>query len=201
MKKGKLTIEDLVALAQSGDSHAAEEVIVYFENQIEKIININQYYLKGGDNNDLMQRGREAVFNAIKKYDCNHPTRSKFITFASACIRNSLKTAIDEEINVPLNYSDPLSDEVDKNNIVADNRFNPEDNAIIKETEQEIDFKVKEKLSIFEYRVYQLRKNGYKNSDISKELNCEIKAIENAYSRIKIKLTETKNSIKKEKRI
>ena len=186
MNKSKVSLEELVVLAQKGDEIAREQIIIQLEGQVSKLIKSKNYYLKGGDNNDLMQIGREAVFNAILKFDPNHIKKSNFITFASTCILNALKTAIKKDVNDPFNSSESLI--VHDN--TCDNRYDPESSTIFNETEQERISKLKEKLSVFEYNVYELKKNGYKNTDIAEKLQCGKKSVENAYNRIKIKKEE-----------
>ncbi len=194
-----LTDEELVLLSKSGDTKATNKIIERLESDIKKIIKVKNYYLKGGDVEDLIQRGRMAVLSAIKGYKTDKDT--KFSTYANKCINNEFNSAIKETKNTPLNDSEPLFGnnliDDEKNSLVADIRFNPEDNTINEEIEREQKLAIKDVLSKFEYRVYELKELGYKNEAISKELKSDKKAVENAYNRIKQKTPKISDSIKK----
>ena len=85
----------------------------------------------------------------------------------------------------------------DKNDNIADTRYNPEESAINEETEFEQKLAIKNILSGFEYKVYELKELGHKNQAISKILKCDKKSIENAYNRIKQKAPKISDTIKK----
>lgn len=194
-----LSDEELVSLAKNGDSGAVNTIIKRYEPIIEKIKTIGNYYLKGGDDNDLIQRGRMAVLSAINGYKSEFQT--KFSTYANKCIKNEFNSAISETKNTPLNDSESLcffhNGDEDKNDNIADTRYNPEESAINEETELEQKLAIKNILSGFEYKVYELKELGHKNQAISKILKCDKKSIENAYNRIKQKAPKISDTIKK----
>lgn len=199
MDYSDLTYEELVALAKDGDELAKNTIIFRFEPIILKIIKKKNYFLKGGEEDDLIQRGRMAVNSAINGYNDKHNSQTKFSTYANKCIINAFNSALRESKNSLLNDTDSLNGlnrDEDKNAVIADIRFNPEENAISQETELEQKQAIKEILSKFEYRVYELKELGYKNELISKELNCDKKAIENVNNRIKQKIAKIIETIK-----
>ena len=65
MNYDNFTDEELVIIAQNGDVGAKNSIIKRYESEIIKIIRAKNYYLKGGDEQDLIQRGRMAILYAI----------------------------------------------------------------------------------------------------------------------------------------
>jgi RNA polymerase sigma factor (sigma-70 family) len=190
MKYENLTDEELVALAKNNDSNAINVLIARFENAIK--IKANTYSTNHWIRDDLIQRGRIAVTKAISKFSLEHESKSKFATYVNTCFENEFKTAI-SEIKNKTGLDVDIDGFIENNNLIIDDRFNPEEIAIIKEAERELDIVSKEVLSKTEQSVYKLRNLGYKNSDIAKELRVDRKSVENTLTRIKQKLSKKIN--------
>ncbi len=186
----KLSDEELVELAKLGNKQCESFLISRYETNIIKLIKSKNLFLVGGEEQDLIQRGRLAVFYAINKYDKNHASGSKFSTFANICIKNKLFTAVKESKNDLLSKSDALNDleiDEDKNFALADSRYDPAEQTINSEAEEELLSVIRLELSDFEFDVLRLKGLGYKNEKISEELKKDKKSIENALNRIKTK--------------
>lgn len=191
MEYESLSNEDLVALIMQGNDFLIEKLITRCEPIIKNKLKNYSFDVNAYD--DMVQRGRIAVFKAIQKYDCNHKAKAKFATFVSTCLDNEFKSAItkinkqngDYIVSSILDLSDN-----DKSPYVFDARYNPEEIAINKEAEQEIKTVAIEILSSIEQKVYSLKNIGYKNGDISKELKISTKSVENALTRIKQKFSK-----------
>ena len=186
----KLSDEELVELAKLGNKQCESFLISRYETNIIKLIKSKNLFLVGGEEQDLIQRGRLAVFYAINKYDKNHVSGSKFSTFANICIKNKLFTAVKESKNDLLSKSDALNDleiDEDKNFALADSRYDPAEQTINSEAEEELLSVIRLELSDFEFDVLRLKGLGYKNEKISEELKKDKKSIENALNRIKTK--------------
>jgi RNA polymerase sporulation-specific sigma factor len=184
----KLSDEQLVSLAKNGENLAINELIARYELNIE--IKAGKFSTHHWIKDDLIQIGRIAVSNAINKYDPNHESKSKFATYVNICLENEFKSAMTKinKINSE-NVGTDILDFIDndKNSFMVDARFNPEEIAIKNETEEELKAISVKILSNIEQNVYNLKKLGYKNGDISAELKIDKKSVENALTRIKQK--------------
>ncbi len=191
MGLNKLSNEELIALIRNGDNFLINELIARFEPFIKK--KSQAFGFEESNFDEVIQRGRIAISKAINKFDLNHQTKSKFITYASMCLDNEFKSILSELSKN--NNEKAVShiadfDEEDKNAIMTDTRYNPEEIAIKNESEQELKRVSEEILSNIERKVYDLRNVGYKNGDISKELKISTKSVENALTRIKQKFSK-----------
>lgn len=85
-----MTDDDLLLKAKNGNHEAMEKVI----NQYQKLVykNSQNFFLRGGEGNDLEQEGYIGLIKAIKAYKPN--TEASFATFANLCIRRQLITTI-----------------------------------------------------------------------------------------------------------
>lgn len=79
-----------VLLARSGDSEALEKLFTKYKNDILR--NGKNFFIKGGDIDNLLQEGYIGLMKARKSYD---ETRGvSFSTFANLCIKRQIITAI-----------------------------------------------------------------------------------------------------------
>ena len=186
-----LSYEEVIVLIKQGNNFLVNELITRLEPVINKVA--RKFSTNHSILDDLIQRGRIATSKVIEKYDFNHESKSKFETYLNTCLRNEFKTAMSEiSKRDSENIGSDIFDlnEQDKNSLMLDTRYNPEEIAIYKEAEQELKIVSIESLSGFEQKVYNLRNLGYKNGEISKELKISTKSIENALTRIKQKFSK-----------
>jgi RNA polymerase sigma factor (sigma-70 family) len=150
----------------------------------------------GFELDDLIQEGNIGLFTATLKYDSS---LSAFSTFARKCIDAAIIDSLRRSQKLSKIPEKCLVDiaEVD----VPDTAPEVEHYVAVKEEYTQMLNKADSVLSDFEYSVFQLKKTGYKNADISEILKCGVKSIENANNRIKIKIKETKNHIKKQEQL
>lgn len=185
-----LSDEEIIALIRQGDNFLINVLIARFETTIEKVA--KKYSSNHDIVDDLRQRGRIATSKAINSYDINHVSKSKFKTYLNTCLNNEFKTSMYKinKINSESVGSDIFDlSESGNGNLMLDNTYNPEEIAINKETEQELKIVSIEILSNIEQNVYDLRKLGYKNKDISNTLKINTKSVENALTRIRQKFS------------
>ena len=95
------TDEELVSLAQAGDT-AAEEYLI---NKYQKMVYLwtRSYFLQGGEIDDLLQEGMIGLFKAIRDYTGGS---SSFWSFAKLCITRNVISAIKgttRQKHIPLN--------------------------------------------------------------------------------------------------
>ena len=191
MEYKKLSDERLAQLAKDGDAEAMETLIVRYRYLVTSIA--HSYFLIDGDLEDLIQVGQIGVFKAINTY--NGKVEFKF--YAYKVVKNAVLSAIKKSNtskNLPLNNYIPLSGfvdgETDKNILLADENFSPEETYINNETEEELKDRIFSSLSKYESEILTYYLQGYTYVEISSKLNKSIKSIDNALQRIKKKLLD-----------
>lgn len=163
----------------------AEEELVHRYTRLVRICT-RPYFLVGGDSEDLIQEGMVGLLYAMRAFDPNRG--SLFRSFAEACIRNRILSAIraaSRDKHTPLNQaiSFPL-EEGDYSPI----QINPEDLLISREAYQERLHVLKERLSRFEHTVFHLYLQGLSYEEIATQTNRTAKAVDNAVQRIRRKV-------------
>ena len=191
MEYKKLSDERLAQLAKDGDAEAMEKLIVRYRYLVTSIA--HSYFLIDGDLEDLIQVGQIGIFKAINTY--NGKVEFKF--YAYKVVKNTVLSAIKKSNtskNLPLNNYIPLSGFVDgdndKNILLADENFSPEETYINNETEEELKDRIFSSLSKYESEILTYYLQGYTYVEISSKLNKSIKSIDNALQRIKKKLLD-----------
>lgn len=145
---------------------------------------VRQFFLQGGDQDDLYQEGMIGLLKAIRSYD---PARSNnFEAYASLCIRRQIYDTIRRDARLFLREEDALRQ------IAPDPALagppDPETQCLANETETEIKAALHGFLSAFEASVLDPYLAGYSASEISRSLGRSPKSVENAILRIRRKL-------------
>lgn len=104
-----LTDEELVKLHADGDVAASGVLLCRYKNAVKAIC--RQFFLVGGDEEDLMQEGMIALFGCISEYD---PKFGAFGPYASRCVKNRVIDAVRKSGR---NKNKPLADFVDVQSI------------------------------------------------------------------------------------
>lgn len=194
------TDEELVFLAQNGDTNCELEIFARYKNLLRKVC--RSYFLIGGDIEDLTQEGMIGLYKAIKGY-----TKSKntsFASFAGLCVKRQVQTAIKKASSqknlilstaIPLTGQSKFDDEEEENFeiIIPSNDPLPDEVLISEESLNEIKDSIRKKLSTLELKVLSKYLHGKSYKDIAKETSLTEKSIDNALSRIKKKLSFLKN--------
>lgn len=182
-----MTTEELVCLARNNDELALKEIINMY-NQILKI-NVSKYLRAaskcGLKYSDLYQESLVGLIEAIKLFD--ETKNKKFSTIITLIVNRKLQDLIknnNRKKNNVLNEAISL----DNDSLGFYNILSTSGNIIDKVINSETDKEIKEYLTIEEIKVYELKKEGRSNSDISKILDKPYKNITNTISRIKCKL-------------
>ena len=79
------------------------------------------------------------------------------------------------------------------NNIISDDSYNPEKQILDYENEKELIENIKSVLTDFEQQVFELKLSSFTYKEIAEILERDIKSIDNALQRIKIKIKEQLN--------
>ena len=163
----------------------------YINNQINDNkylvdIIVSKYDNAPLEKEDLIQEGMIGLLAAIRSFDKNRCTQ--FSTYASKCINNSIKTAIDKVSrlkDIPKSAIISIEDR-DSNDInahlSAEDEFMENDNVSVF-----VDLLNKE-LSEFENEVLRLFITGCSYNEIALKLNKNVKSVDNAIQRIRRKL-------------
>ncbi len=184
-----LSDEQLVVLAQQKDENAIEELFNRYKYIASAVA--HSYFLTGGDSEDLLQEGLFAVFKAISSFN----SKANFKTYVYTCVKNRIFTIIKSSNrykNIPLNNYLSLSgvndDQIDKNKIIVDKNFSPEESYINLEAENELKNKISQVLSDYEYKILVQYLKGYSYRELGEMFSKKEKSIDNAIQRIRKKI-------------
>lgn len=187
--------EQIVGLAQQGDSIAVEYLLCKYKNFVRS--KARSYFLIGADHEDIVQEGMIGLFKAVRDYQ---PERlSSFRAFAELCITRQIITAIKtatRQKHVPLNsyisLNKPIYDEESDRtlmDIIVEGRAqNPEELIIGRENLVSFRDQVDKVLSSLEQDVLNAYLDGKSYQEIADKLGRHVKSIDNALQRVKRKM-------------
>ena len=191
-----MTDEEMVKLAQSGDTESMNSLMEKYKVTVRK--KANTLFLIGGDTEDLIQEGMIGLFTAINTYDISK--NASFKTFANMCRAGQMNHAIEAAnrfkhgpLNSYISYDIKLTEDDDESllDVIEDiEEHEPENQYIDKENVRNMLIKIKDTLSPLEWDVFLLHVNGTNYREIADKLNKSEKSIDNALNRIKQKVTK-----------
>lgn len=194
MNKNDFTDEELVRLAQENDSDASNILIERYKSLATA--RARSYFLIGGEEQDLIQEGMIAIFNAINSFS----GKSNFKSYVFTCINNRIFTVIktfsrmkNQPLNNYISLSGFIDGDLDKTDIIIDETFGPEERFINGESVRELHSVINNALSKYELTILSYYLNGDTYAVISSKLNKDIKSIDNALQRIRKKLRNVLN--------
>ena len=187
--------EDIVSLAQNGDSDALVHLLEAYKGLVR--IKARSYFLIGADHEDIVQEGMIGLYKAVRDF---RPERQvSFRAFSDLCIKRQIITAIKtatRQKHIPLNsyvsLNRPVYEEDNERTLldVIEGRItNPEELFINQEEMVSMQTMMDEALSGFERQVLRAFLDGKSYQEIALMLNRHVKAVDNALQRIKKKLT------------
>lgn len=188
----KLSDEQVVELAKSGSEAAFGHIIARYRNLVYKKANV--YFIKGADEEDLIQEGMIGLYKAVKDFV---PEKSSFAAFAKLCVSRNLLTAVKNSTrnkHMPLNsYVSLDRDNNAKDGAICEiaddtDSLNPEKMLIDKENLDGITYKINRILSKFELKVLSLYLGGQSYKEIAENVGRDAKAVDNAVQRIRKKI-------------
>lgn len=187
------TDEELILKYRQGESGCMDELISRYKDYVRA--KSRSYFLIGGEQEDLMQEGMIGLFKAIRDFLPNK--NSLFKTFAMLCISRQLATALKLSTRIkhlPLNsyisFYQNLNDDMEVKDILEANDLSPEQIMIDKENISALTGSIEKKLSALEKKVLYKYVEGITYRQISEQLKCSKKIIDNALQRIKKKLQQ-----------
>ena len=187
--------EEIVGLAQDGNSPAEEYLINKYKNFVRA--KARSYFLIGADREDIIQEGMIGLYKAIR--DFRGDKLSSFRAFAELCITRQIITAIKtatRQKHIPLNsyvsLNKPIYDEDSDRtllDVISGSKItDPEELIISREEFDDIEEKMGEILSSLEWQVLMAYLEGKSYQEIAGELDRHVKSIDNALQRVKRKL-------------
>lgn len=198
----KQTEEQLVASYREGDFTAMEFLCKRYQPIVSRYS--ERYFIRGCDEQDVIQEGMIGLFKAAQDYDASRGV--PFRAFAEVCILRQIYKAIDaaeRQKNQPLNSYIPIAqseedvaDALSKESyiladcILADENRNPE--VLLLDSEKSlkvIDLAVKA-LSKMELEVFFYMMQGLDYRAIAARMDKSEKSIDNAMQRIRKKMRQ-----------
>ena len=195
MKENDLSDEQLSLLAQEGDKEAERLLLLRYQNFVR--YKTKDFFLTGGDREDLFQEGMIGLYKGIHSYK---PTENmSFRGFVDMCIKRQLITVIrsaNTKKNSPLNNYVSLnaqsSEELDRvlEDIlsVESSSVDPEEIILIKETTSSMEDLLKKNLSEFEWRILMEYLQGESYEEIGEKIGVPKKAVYNGIERVRRKV-------------
>lgn len=193
-----LSDEELVRRAQeSRDVEATEYLLHKYRNLVRA--KVKSYFLVGAERDDLLQIGMIGLWEAITDYRADRHT--SFACFAKVCIQRQMISAIKaatRQKQAPLNSSvsleaPPSGDSEDRalsEVLTCKPEVDPESIVLGREGERLLQETLREELSPFEWKVLSEYRTGKSYREMAEKLDCKVKSIDNALSRIRRKLPQ-----------
>ncbi len=191
---------ELIIEAQNGNENSKNILIEKYEPLIMAVIKRKDYYIEGGEAQDLIQEGRIALFNAIKAYSTEKQV--KFSSFARTVIENHIKNIIKSfsgSKNAPLNNAYNINNQGELDLNEDKDLFIPikptqsiEDDYLGEQNAKLLIDNIVKNLSPMENKILQLKLQDLSYIEIANELKLTNKAVDNALNRIKNKILNMK---------
>ncbi len=187
--------EDVVRLARDGDSVATEFLITRYRPLVET--KAKAYFVMGADHDDVVQEGMIGLYKAIR--DFRSDRLNKFRPFAELCVTRQIITAVKtatRQKHVPLNAYVSLNralhaDTADGSllDVLPDQGVeSPEQSLLTRRLPQNLHEVARHVLSDLERCVLRCYLDGMSYREMSAELKCHTKSIDNALQRVKRKI-------------
>ena len=180
-----------------------EQLLQRFKSKVTAIS--REYFLVGADFDDLIQEGMIGLYKAINVYDPNK--NHNYSAFASLCIHRQLQNAVknaNRKKNSPLNSYLPIeyyggvktdADDSFSKLIIVDDNSDFEKQFIDNEMNAIMISKVKNILTVVQFKLLKMFLNGESYINMAKALNISTKQVDNMLQSIKKKLRTIKGEI------
>ncbi|WP_303864820.1 RNA polymerase sporulation sigma factor SigH [Alkalibaculum bacchi] len=187
--------EKLALMSREGDREAEELLFERYRNFVK--VKTSSFFLVGADKEDIIQEGMIGLFKSIR--DFNPERCVSFRAFAELCIQRQIISAVKastRQKHNPLNSSISLDMPIynEKSHmslidaIINEQDAGPEAIIIGREQAGDIEEKIYKVLSELERTVLLSYINGKSYYEIARDLDKQVKCIDNALQRVKRKL-------------
>ncbi len=177
--------EVLVVRSRKGDKQATDELLHRYAYLVRTCA--RQYFLVGGETEDLIQEGMFGLYSAVGDYDETLENGSSFKNFAYLCIKSKILDAV-KAANSKKNAlarSLPLLDTQ-----AAAQSLSPDEQLILDDERKELRQKMGELLSGMEFKVLTMYVDGATCAEICEATGKSPKSIDNSVQRGRRKLIE-----------
>ena len=186
----------LVLRARNGDDAALDALIRRYTGFVR--LKASSYFLAGGESDDLIQEGLVGLYKAVRDFRVDKET--SFRSFAELCITRQIITAIKaatrfkhQPLNGYVSFSQTPAGQDDSDCTLGDALPGPgvDDPAICVISTEELQslvFALGTGLSPLEADALRLYMEGLSYEEMSEELGCDTKTIDNALQRVKRKV-------------
>lgn len=192
-KKSKEEINELILAIRSGDQKAFILLLEQYSPLIEA--SINMFCSDGAspnDKDDFRQEASVAFYNSVLTYDLEQ-SNVEFGLYAKICVCNALISQIRIAKRIPTEMQD-FSYTLTSNEPHED----PSSRLLEEERLSFLFRMIRNTLSKYEYKVWELYLSGCSTAEIAKKLNTDSKSISNAIYRIRVKLKDSLNKNRSE---
>jgi RNA polymerase sporulation-specific sigma factor len=187
--------EEVVVFARTGHDRATEYLMAKYRHLVES--KARTYFLAGADHEDVVQEGMIGLYKAIR--DFRDDRLARFRAFAELCVTRQIITAVKtatRQKHSPLNgyvsLHYPVMDSDSEGSLldcIADDRVvDPARWLIDLKEKRALHAKVEQSLSDLESSVLHFYLQGKSYREMSRELHCRTKCIDNALQRVKRKI-------------
>jgi len=188
--------EEVVHLAKTGHIGATEFLITRYRPLVET--KAKAYFVMGADREDVIQEGMIGLYKAIRDFRLDR--LDKFRPFAELCVTRQIITAVKtatRQKHVPLNGYVSLNRSGPggaQDNTLLDvlpdrPRNTSESKAIADKLPQNLHEMMRHSLSELERQVLKCYLDGLSYREMSRDLRCHTKSIDNALQRVKRKIS------------
>lgn len=186
---------ELICYAKEENEEAKNILIKKYEPLIISCVNsvLKHRENNGLEKSDLIQEGMIALNHAIETFDENK--EALFYTYAKKCIVNKLISTLisssrykNKILNESVSYD---AEDTKLLNIIKDS--NPTPDEIVINSYDDLIKQIKLNLTSYEMQVFDLLIKEFDYKEISQILNKDIKSIDNAIQRIKLKIKKILN--------
>ena len=181
---------EMIRLAQSGDEAAEETLLEQYKPLVRSLV--REYFLVGGEQDDLLQEGMLGLFKAIRHFDPGQEV--SFASYARLLITRQIYHAIEQsqrQKHQALNQSIPMEDlETQRSDGSMGVVESPETIVLDLENTRELLDAIHALLSPLEREVLALYLQGYDYLQIGEKLDRSAKSIDNALQRIRGKIAK-----------
>jgi len=192
---GYMLDEEVVNLAKSGHSGATEFLISRYRPLVET--KAKAYFVMGADREDVIQEGMIGLYKAIRDFRVDR--LNKFRPFAELCVTRQIITAVKtatRQKHVPLNgyvslYRTGSGESQDSSllDVLSDQETRAPGRSVLPENlPPNLEETMNDCLSELERGVLKCYLDGLSYREMSRQLACHTKSIDNALQRVKRKI-------------
>ncbi len=177
--------EELIRLSKEGSKEATEELLHRYSWLVRSCA--RQYFLIGGETEDLIQEGMIGLYRAVNDFDGELKKGKSFKNFAHLCITRKILDAV-KAANRKKNVAAQSLQLLDTQ--MADRGLSPEELLIINDERTEFRQKMSKALSDFGFKVMTMYVDGASCAEICEATGKSPKSVDNAIQHGKRKLLE-----------